>query len=39
MEKYKLTKKEIKNFDNYWNFIHIFSKPNIEGLSNNWSNY
>ena len=39
MEKYKLTKKEIKNLDNYWNFIHIFSKPDIEGLSNNWMNY
>jgi hypothetical protein len=36
MEKYKLTKKEIKNLDNYWNFIDIFSKPDIKGLSNNW---
>jgi hypothetical protein len=39
MEKYKLTKKEIKNLDNYWKFIDIFSKPDIEGLSNNWWSY
>ena len=39
MEKYKLTKKEIKNIDNYWNFIDIFSSPDIEGLSNNWWTY
>ena len=39
MEKYKLTKKEIKNLDNYWKFIDIFSNPDIEGLSKNWWSY
>jgi hypothetical protein len=39
MEKYKLTKKEIKNLDNYWIFIDIFSKPDLEELSDNWWDY
>ena len=39
MEKYKLTKKEIKNLNNYWKFIDLFSNPDIEGLSKNWWSY
>jgi hypothetical protein len=35
---YKLTKKEIKELNNYWEFIYIFKNPDLQ-LSHNWFNY
>jgi len=35
---YKLTSKEVKEYDNFWNFINIFKNPDFI-LSDDWYNY